>query len=282
MEKTDDKTCLITLYLDTPKPMMLPFRDIRKHNQFVSMACTNQLDPVAITGHAFIGLADESGIEKRAGYTFEDAGFIKSIFGAKGCVCEEDENSPHNEAIVWRISKDQYNKAMKAIDEKRENPGQYKLFETNCSTFAVDILNAAGVPDVPSGKFALSPAGLVMKKRLMQAQRNVEVLKYKLEKTFNKLFGDKKMPTKESLETLRDPDGPIMVSINQTMKHARKERKEADAYNRDRYMYDLLLGRAQKKSKETGEPLEFDRKEPVKPIIKPIDISKLISKNNSR
>ena len=63
------KNYRITLYLDTPKAMLRPFKDFTKHNHLESLICKNSLDPVAFTGHAFIGLTDADGKEKRWVYT---------------------------------------------------------------------------------------------------------------------------------------------------------------------------------------------------------------------
>lgn len=250
-----EQECLLTLYLDTPKPMMLPFRDFAKHNQLASWACTQSLDPVALTGHAFIGLSDETGIEKRFGYTGQDLNPIKMIKGNPGEVCEEDARSPYNEAIVWRISHDQYDKAMAEIQRQKKDPGTYKLFERNCATFATDVLKSAEVPEIPEDKFALSPHGLVMKKRIMQAKRQWEILKFKTKNIIHGLFGEKKVPNKELLDSLRSK--PCPISLNTAMKKFKSEDRQVS--------HEFFRNRG-------------DESKMVMPTLHPFDIMKLTEK----
>lgn len=218
-----DKNYRITLYLDTPKAMLRPFRDFFKHNHLESLICENSLNPVAFTGHAFIGLTDADGKEKRWGYTCEEAALFRSLSGMPGKIVEEDHESPYNEAIMWTVSKDQFLAARKAIQKEAENPGVYKLFEKNCATVAAGILKAAGVPDIPQGKLSLTPHGMVIKKRMMLAERRLETAKFKIKNFFNALSGKKKAPSSELLDSLRSK--PVPVPIKQAMKHFKKDRK---------------------------------------------------------
>lgn len=157
-----EKDCQITLYLDTPKPLLRPFKDFIKHNQLASLFVYGTPDPAEITGHAFIGLTDAKGRETRFGYTGEGK-MSKMISGVDGVVIPHDNQDYYNEAIVWKISKKQYKAAKREIKKQQKIRGRYKLFERNCSTFAVDVLNAAKVEDIPRGKLGLTPYGLVLK-----------------------------------------------------------------------------------------------------------------------
>ena len=80
-----EKDCQITLYLDTPKPLLRPFKDFIKHNQLASLFVYGAPDPAEITGHAFIGLTDAKGRETRFGYTGEGK-MSKMISGVDGVV----------------------------------------------------------------------------------------------------------------------------------------------------------------------------------------------------
>lgn len=207
-----EKDCQITLYLDTPKPLLRPFKDFIKHNQLASLFVYGTPDPAEITGHAFIGLTDEKGCETRFGYTGEGK-MSKMISGVDGVVIPHDNQDYYNEAIVWKISKKQYKAAKREIKKQQKNPGTYKLFERNCSTFAVDVLNAAKVEDIPRGKLGLTPYGLVLKKRVMLAKRRMEVLKFKAKNVLRTLFGKKRAPTSELLESLRSKPVPVPIRI---------------------------------------------------------------------
>lgn len=206
------KKCQITLYLDTPKPLLRPFRDFAKHNQLASLFMNRVLDPAEVTGHAFIGLTNKKGKEIRVGYTGEGK-MSKMISGVDGVVIPHDNQDYYNEAIVWSISPKQYNAAKREIEKQQENPGTYKLFERNCSTFATDILKAANVEDIPSSKLGLTPYGLVLKKRVMLAKRRMEVLKFKAKNVLRTLFGKKRAPTSKLLQSLRSKPVPVPVRV---------------------------------------------------------------------
>ncbi len=222
-ESANQKNYRITLYIDTPKPLLRPFKDFTKHNQIESLLTSNSLDPVAITGHAFIGLTDKNGKEERWGYTCVEPKLFKSIRGMKSQMVPEDANSPYNEAIVWNITKEQYQAANKAVADLVKNPGQYKLFEKNCASVATDILKAANVPDIPLGKMGLTPYGLTLKKRVMLAQRRMEAAKFKIKNAIRSLFGKKKAPKSALLNSLRSK--PIPVPINNAMKAFKVDRE---------------------------------------------------------
>ena len=206
------KNYQITLYLDTPKPLLRPFKDFAKHNQLASLFMNGVPDPAEVTGHAFIGLSDGKGREIRVGYTGEGR-MSKMIWGVDGVVIPHDNQDYYNEAIVWSISKKQYKAARREIEKQQKNPGTYKLFERNCSTFATDVLKAAKVEDVPEGKLGLTPYGLVLKKRVMLAKRRMEVLKFKAKNVLRTLFGKKRAPTSELLESLRSKPVPVPIRV---------------------------------------------------------------------
>ncbi len=216
------KNYRITLYIDTPKPLLRPFKDFTKHNQIESLITTGSFNPVAVTGHAFVGLTDENGDEKRWGYTCERPSLFKSLRGMKGMMVPEEPDSPYNEAIVWQITKDQFDAARTAVDKLEQNPGTYKLFSNNCASVATSVLQAAGVPDLPSGKTGLTPYGLTLKKRLMLAGRRAEVMKFKIKNALAPLFGKKKAPKSELLDSLRAK--PVPVPIKHAMKHFKENR----------------------------------------------------------
>lgn len=206
------KNYQITLYLDTPKPLLRPFKDFAKHNQLASLFMNGVPDPAEVTGHAFIGLSDGKGREIRVGYTGEGK-MSKMISGGDGVVIPHDNQDYYNEAIVWSISKKQYKAARREIEKQQKNPGTYKLFERNCSTFATDVLKAAKVEDVPEGKLGLTPYGLVLKKRVMLAKRRMEVLNFKAKNVLRTLFGKKRAPTSELLESLRSKPVPVPIRV---------------------------------------------------------------------
>lgn len=225
-KENNDNNYRITLYLDTPKAMLRPFKDFTKHSHLPSIVLENSLNPVAFTGHAFIGLMDAEGKEERFGYTCEEAALFRALRGMPGKMAKEDYEAPYNEAIIWNISKDQYLAAQKAIQEQTENPGTYKLFERNCATVAADILKAANVPDIPERKLALTPHGMVVKKRMMLAERRLETAKFKIKNLFNALSGKEKVPNARLLDSLRSK--PVPVPIDNGMKAYRQDVERKD------------------------------------------------------
>lgn len=175
------------------------------------------------TGHAFIGLTDETGKEERWGYTTKAsvAGVIETIRGIEGDFISENKNQQYNEAIVYSISKEQYLAAKQKTEEYRKNPGTYMLFNKNCSTVARDILMAARVEDLPKKGLSLTPYGLALKKRITLAQRRCEAALFNIKNSIRSLFGQKKAPRKELLNSLRSK--PVPVPIKTAMRTARKE-----------------------------------------------------------
>lgn len=230
MTQNGEKPYQITLYIDTPKPMLNPLRDIRKHSQIEALFLTGGPNFVALTGHAFVGLAGPDGIERRVGFTC-DGMSVAALRGTKGEVCD-DSQSPYNEAIVWQVTPEQYKKAQDFIAGKTANPDRYKLFETNCSTFACDVLRAAGVEDVPDKKLGLSPYGLAWKKRVMLAERRAEVLKFKVKNVINRLFGKEKAPTSQLLASLRSKPLPVPVATATRLAHKERDQVEEQAFSR--------------------------------------------------
>lgn len=202
-EKNSDNRFRITLYIDSPMPMLRP-----------------GLSTAAISGHTFIGLSDGEK-EERWGYSHTDYSdnklkmLVNVIRGSKGAMSPEDANSPYHEAIVWNVSEEQYKAAKAKIDEHRENPGTYKLFEKNCSTVATSVLKAANIPDV-SETVGMTPYGWALKKRIMLAKRRFEVAKFKAKNTIKMLFGKQKVPNSKLLQSLRSK--PVPVSIQQGVK----------------------------------------------------------------
>lgn len=202
-EKNSDSRFRITLYIDSPMPMLRP-----------------GLSTAAVSGHTFIGLSDGEK-EERWGYSHTDYSdnklkmLVNVIRGSKGAMSPEDANSPYHEAIVWNVSEEQYKAAKAKIDEHRENPGTYKLFEKNCSTVATSVLKAANIPDV-SETVGMTPYGWALKKRIMLAKRRFEVAKFKAKNTIKMLFGKQKVPNSKLLQSLRSK--PVPVSIQQGIK----------------------------------------------------------------
>ena len=129
-----EKDCQITLYLDTPKPLLRPFKDFIKHNQLASLFVYGAPDPAEITGHAFIGLTDAKGRETRFGYTGEGK-MSRMISGVDGVVIPHDNQDYYNEAIVWKISKKQYKAANGKLKNNKKIRGR-----TNCLNATVRLL----------------------------------------------------------------------------------------------------------------------------------------------
>ena len=241
--KRNNNRYRITLYLDTPKSMMNPLRDPLKHSQLVSLLSGNGFDVAAVTGHAYIGLAENPMTEERWGYGPESANPVKLIRGVPGTLVEHEGCDPYNEAITWNISKKQYLAAKKAVEDLQKDPGEYKLFEKNCATVACQILRAANVPDLPTGKTALTPFGLVLKKRLMLAKRRIEMLKFKTKNVVNALFGRKKAPSSKLLESFRSKPMPVSLNIGTRASHVDAAVGKTRPPDNDRILHNLTQSR---------------------------------------
>lgn len=203
----------ITLYIDSPLPMLRP-----------------GLSSSAVSGHTFIGLSDGKS-EERWGYSHTDYSdnklkmLVNVIRGSKGAMSPEDANSPYHEAIVWNVSEERYKAAREKIEEHRQNPGTYKLFEKNCSTVATSVLKAAGISDV-SETVGMTPYGWALKKRIMLVKRRFEVAKFKAKNTINMLFGKQKVPQSKLLQSLRSK--PVPVSIQQGVKASESDYRKQE------------------------------------------------------
>ena len=209
---SNEKNCQITLYLDTPKLFLRPGLD----KEYGSLVDGGIKDSTWLTGHAFIGLTDEKGKEQKWG--FGPVGFDDDLIKyTTGCPSYfKDESGTHyNEAVVYPVTRRQYDAAAKKVEELKKNHGEYKLFSRNCSTTASAILRAAGIkaPDVPTG---LMPHGLTIKKRLMMAARKIQIGLIKAKNKIAKLFGGKLIPTTKILDALRNK--PIPIPIREGMK----------------------------------------------------------------
>lgn len=205
-----DKNYKLTLYLDTPKMLLKPGFDKIYDKPNSKMPYSTWF-----TGHTFIGLTDDKGKEEKWGY-YPDPGtpFMKHVSGTLGHLYEDD-NSHYNEAVVYMVSKDQYDAAKAKVDETRRAPGFYQLFKKNCSSVANDVLKAAGV-EAPSNFVGLTPHRLTLSKRAMRVQRHVEVAMWKAKNTLKPLFGQKKAPTVDLMKKLKDK--PIAVSAKEGTK----------------------------------------------------------------
>lgn len=214
-----EKNHKLTLYLDTPKMLLRPGVD----NLYVRSDGT--LTTTWFTGHAFVGLSDDKGNEEKWGYYPDPCATVKQeIRGVHGHF-EREDAAHYNEAIVYMVSKDQYDAAQKKVSEIRRSPGFYQLFHKNCSTVACDILRAGGVKDAPPPFLGLTPHRLTLTKRATQLKRKLEVAFWKAKNTVKSLFTGKKAPASQLLDTLRSK--PIPVSVSQGME-ASKSKKALD------------------------------------------------------
>ncbi len=211
-----EKNCKLTLYLDTPKMLLKPGRDnIYRHSD-------GTFATAWFTGHAFVGLTDEQGNEQKWGYYPNPCATVKEeIRGVHGYF-EREDNGHYNEAIVYMVSREQYDAAMKKVEETKQKPGFYQLFHKNCSSVAGDILRAGGVQDAPTPFFSLSPHRLTMKKRALQAQRKIEVACWKAQNAIKGLFTGKKAPASELLNKLKDKPIPVSISLGMEASDAKK------------------------------------------------------------
>lgn len=221
-KQNNEKSCKVTLYIDTPIFMLRPFIDYKNHSQVKSLIHNGYFNTLPFTGHSFIGLTDDKGNEERWGYTTKAdvASFTAACRGIEADFISENDNKKYNEAIVYPVTKDQYLAAKQKVEEFRADPGTYKLFEKNCSTVARDILCAARVDELPGKKLGLTPYGLAMKKRVTLAKRRCEALFFNVKNAVKKMFGKKKAPRSELLASLRAK--PLPVPIRTATKTARK------------------------------------------------------------
>ncbi|MBR1778726.1 MAG: hypothetical protein IJ752_09135 [Alphaproteobacteria bacterium] len=198
---SEEKNCKATLYLCTPLPMLKP-----SYNPFKRGGITG------FTGHAFVGLTDENGKETLWSYSYKEAkNDLQKITGCPGsftrAVAKFEE---YNEAIVYPITREQFDAANKKVEElKAKEDMKYRLFSTNCSTVAASILRAAGVGKCPVT--AMSPHGLVLKKRALLIARRIEVGLFKAANKIRETFGKEKAPDSKLLDSLRSKPMPVMI-----------------------------------------------------------------------
>lgn len=214
-----EKNYRLTLYLDTPKMFLRPGVD----NIYIRSNGTPTT--TWFTGHAFVGLTDDKGNEEKWGYYPDPCATLKQeIRGVRG-IFEREDAAHYNEAIIYEISKEQYDAAQKKVSDLRRSPGFYQLFYKNCSSVACDILRAGGVKDAPTPRMGLTPHRLTLTKRAMQAKRKIEVAFWKAKNAVTSLFTGKKSPSSELFGKLRAK--PVPVSIREGTE-ASKAKKPLD------------------------------------------------------
>lgn len=214
-----EKNCKLTLYLDTPKMLLRPGVD--KHY----IRSNGTPTTTWFTGHAFVGLTDENGKEEKWGYYPNPMASLKEEITCTKGHFEREDNAHYNEAIVYMVSREQFDAAKKKVEETARRPGFYQLFRKNCSSVACDILRAGGVEDPPSLFMGLTPHRLTMKKRALQVKRRLEVAFWKAKNTIKSVFTGKKAPTADLFKALKEK--PIPVTISQGME-ASKSGKPLD------------------------------------------------------
>lgn len=211
---TPDKDCKITLYLDTPGMLLRP--DISAKSRTLTW----------FSGHAFIGLTDKSGKERR--FSFEPdnthTGSLQCLTGCRGIFAEEYEN-PYTEAIVYPISQKSYDAALKRAEKMKQENMVYKLFSKNCSTVAASLLKAAGAA-CPNRLMRLSPHGLVLKKRAMLMRMRMSMVLQAVKNRITGIFRDESIPPMELLKSLKDK--PLPVPIKEARKTSRLQKTLED------------------------------------------------------
>ena len=161
----------LTLYLDTPKMLLKPGRDP------IYGRLLKPSETTYFTGHAFIGLSDGKK-EEKWGFGPDNSVVDSLMVYITGCksLFHKEDTSHYNEAIVYPISKEQYQAAQKKIEEYKQHPElRYKLFARNCSTVASSILKAAEIKAPPGKLVGLTPHSLSIKKSLLYTRRKWEL-----------------------------------------------------------------------------------------------------------
>lgn len=207
---SETKNCRITLYLDTPKMLLKPGADDIYGTKFGKKSETTWF-----TGHAFVGITDEEGNEQKWGFGPRENVSDSLLTYVSGCpsLFHPETKSHYNEAIVYPITKGQYQAAENKIMDYLQKPDlEYKLFSRNCSTVASSILKAAGV-EAPSKIAGLTPHGLTIKKRLMYLERKAEVALVKAKSAIVKFFGGKPAPRAQVLKALQARPLPVSTKV---------------------------------------------------------------------
>ena len=238
---SDEKNCKATLYVCTPLEMLKP-----GYNPFKRSGIT------AHTGHAFVGLTDEAGKETLWSFSFSEAkNPLQKITGCPGKLSQDfPKFAEYNEAIVYPITREQFDAAHKKVDEIKNKKMTYRLFSTNCSTVASSILRAAGVGKCPV--MALSPHTLTMKKRALLTKRRVEVAFFKAKNKIREMFGKEKAPESKLLDQLRSKPMPVMI------REGTRTFNYEEKLNTDRIV-DMLVDKNAHKEKVCGKKSYFDK-----------------------
>ena len=238
---SDEKNCKATLYVCTPLEMLKP-----GYNPF------NRSGITAHTGHAFVGLTDEAGKETLWSFSFSEAkNPLQKITGCPGKLSQDfPKFAEYNEAIVYPITREQFDAAHKKVDEIKNKKMTYRLFSTNCSTVPSTNLRAAGVAKCPV--MALSPHTLTMKKRALLTKRRVEVAFFKAKNKIREMFGKEKAPESKLLDQLRSKPMPVMI------REGTRTFNYEEKLNTDRIV-DMLVDKNAHKEKVWGKKSFFDK-----------------------
>ncbi len=95
---------------------------------------------VAVNDEPFVGFENVDGTDAKAALDFSVPGFVREPGGGP--------NRQIWDAVLVRTTPDQDKQMLGYIRRRRENPGNYKLTGRNCSMFANNVFQAAGI-DIP-------------------------------------------------------------------------------------------------------------------------------------
>lgn len=175
-EKTNLRTCKATLYLESPD-FLIP-------SKLKKAVMQREADVGAVTGHAFIGLTDESG--KETVYGFHAATALPEnanlsfkeklpllVSGKYQGFVGDDSKEPYDDKMVYHITPKQYDKIKSYVEKEKANPPKYNLFSGNCVVFAYKALRQADLKLPPQPLF-YNPVSAVLGIRLYEKAHQIK------------------------------------------------------------------------------------------------------------
>lgn len=207
----DKKDCVFKIFIDRPKFMVS--KEVRRRVNRGAKDAQGRVEELSATGHAFIGLADEKGVEKRFGLNADTFSYgpanvppedrieslFKDAFKKVAGFIKDETGERYDDVIEYKITRKQYDQAMEFVDRYKREKKPYCLLLNNCTVFARKAAKACGIKPPPVLTGFHTPHGLSISIRgvnsIRRAEKNIHKIFNKIAKFFRK---DKENVSKES------------------------------------------------------------------------------------
>ena len=117
-------------------------------------------------GHVYVGFEERNGsdILSQSKVGFYPAGELtkeEAIEGKKEGVVKSDNATVHKFEYIRKVSLESFSKAKEKENEWRAQSKYYKLFESDCVSFAIEIARAVGLNPPRRGISVLTPDNFI-------------------------------------------------------------------------------------------------------------------------